>query len=56
MGIRAAIIKTGIDNGSNVEVLSGLKEGEEVIISMNTSATKATAARTDNGPRGPFPF
>jgi HlyD family secretion protein len=56
MGIRPAIIKTGIDNGSNIEVLSGLNEGDDVIITMNSSATKTTATRTDNGPRGPFPF
>lgn len=54
--LRPAIIKIGIDNGSNVEVLSGLKEGDEVIISMNTSATKTSTRSTNNGPGGPFPF
>ncbi len=53
--LRPAIIKIGIDNGSNVEILSGLNEGDEVIISMDT-AGKTTAKSPDNGPRGPFPF
>lgn len=56
MEMRPTIIKTGIDNGSNVEVLSGLKEGDEVIISMNTSTSKTTSKRTNEGPGGPFPF
>ncbi len=57
--MRPAIIKIGIDNGSNVEVLSGLKEGDEVIISMNSSTSKTTSSRTNDGPGGPggpFPF
>jgi HlyD family secretion protein len=54
-GIHPAPVMTGIDNGSNVEILSGLKEGDEVIISMSTTV-KSTAAKTNNGPSGPFPF
>ncbi len=54
MGIRPNMIKIGIDNGSNVEVISGLNEGDEVVIS--TGDANATAKKTtDNGPRG-FPF
>ncbi len=56
MEMRPAIIKIGIDNGTNVEVLSGLGEGDEVIIAMNTSTTKTSATRANEGPRGPFPF
>jgi HlyD family secretion protein len=53
MGIHPKMIKIGIDNGSNVEVLSGLNEGDEVIISTgDPSAVKKT---TDRGPGG-FPF
>lgn len=57
MGLRASIIKIGVDNGSIVEVLTGLKEGDEVIISMESSSGKSSAAKsTDRGPGGPFPF
>lgn len=55
MGIRPSRIKIGIDNGTNVEVLSGLKEGDEVVISTGDSEAKSTTKRTDNGPPG-FPF
>jgi len=51
------MIKIGVDNGSTVEVISGLKEGDEVIISMDSSSDKSAAAKTtDRGPGGPFPF
>ncbi|MGD0341404.1 MAG: efflux RND transporter periplasmic adaptor subunit [Bacteroidales bacterium] len=59
-GIRPVIITTGIDNGTNIEVLSGLKEGDEVVISMNESSSKAatttSTSSTANRPRGMFPF
>ena len=54
-GIRPNPIKTGIDNGTNIEVVSGLKEGDEVIISMSGDGS-ATTKKTQEGPRGPFPF
>jgi multidrug efflux pump subunit AcrA (membrane-fusion protein) len=50
------MIKIGIDNGSSVEVISGLKEGDEVIISIGNSAQKTSSKRADNGPPGGFPF
>jgi HlyD family secretion protein len=57
MVMRPSIIKIGVDNGSMVEVLTGLKEGDEVIISMESSSDKSAAAKTTNrGPEGPFPF
>jgi HlyD family secretion protein len=55
MGIRPNIIKIGIDNGTSVEVISGLNEGDEVVISVGDKATTAAAKKTDNGPPG-FPF
>jgi HlyD family secretion protein len=54
-GIRPNPIKTGIDNGTNIEVVSGLKEGDEVIISMSGDGS-TTTKKTQEGPRGPFPF
>ncbi|HVN57599.1 MAG TPA: efflux RND transporter periplasmic adaptor subunit [Bacteroidales bacterium] len=55
MGLRPAFITVGIDNGTNLEVVSGLKENDEVIVAMNTGKKKASAS-TNSGPRGPFPF
>ncbi len=55
-GIRPNPIKTGIDNGTNIEVVSGLKEGDEVIISMSGDGAASSTKKTDNGPPGPFPF
>lgn len=55
--LRPAGIITGIDNGSDIEVLSGLNEGDEVIIAMVDEAKKASSSDNNNaGPRGPFPF
>jgi len=55
-GLRPIPVKTGIDNGSSIEVISGLNEGDEVIISMNTGEVKTAAAKSNDGPPGPFPF
>lgn len=54
--LRPVIVTIGIDNGTNFEILSGLKENDEVIVSMNSGGKKATATKTNNSPRGPFPF
>jgi HlyD family secretion protein len=53
-GIRPNRVTTGIDNGTYVEILSGLKEGDEVVISMSDGTE--TATQSNEGPRGPFPF
>jgi HlyD family secretion protein len=49
-GIRPLPVTIGIENGSNVEILTGLKEGDEVIISMNDPAKKATTRTNAGGP------
>jgi HlyD family secretion protein len=56
-GLRPVPVKIGIDNGTNVEILTGLKEGDEVIISMSGGTTeKAGLNRNNEGPKGPLPF
>jgi HlyD family secretion protein len=42
-GLRPKLVAVGIDNGNNVEILSGLNEGDEVIISMKSGSHKASA-------------
>lgn len=55
-GIKPLPVSVGIQNGSNVEILSGLKEGDEVIISMTSTARKESSSRQNAGPGGPMPF
>lgn len=55
-GIHPVFVTVGIENGSNVEILSGLKEGDEVLIAMSSGATRDASSRQNEGPRGPFPF
>ena len=56
-GIHPVPVKIGIDNGTNVEILSGLNEGDEVVMSMTGGSQKTTATTSQQGrPRGPFPF
>lgn len=52
--IQPVQVKTGIDNGKNVEIVSGLNEGDEVIISMTGGSGKAAAIR-DEEPDRHFP-
>lgn len=56
MGLRPAVIKIGIDNGSTVEILSGLKEGDQVVVSVGDKDAKAVVKKSNDGPPGPFPF
>jgi multidrug efflux pump subunit AcrA (membrane-fusion protein) len=55
-GIRPNRVKIGIDNGTSVEILEGLKEGDEVVIAMSGGSSKNQSASQNQGPRGPFPF
>ena len=55
-GIRLAVIVLGIENGSNVEITSGLNEGDEVVISMSGGTIKKATSRANMGPGGPMPF
>lgn len=54
-GLRPKPITVGIDNGSYVEILSGLNEGDEVVVSMSDGSKKESSS-ANQGPRGPFPF
>ena len=54
--IRPLRITAGIDNGTSIEVVSGLGEGDEVIVSIDDGDEKAASTGPDNGPPGPFPF
>lgn len=56
MGLRPNMIKIGIDNGNSVEVLSGLKEGDEVVVSLGSKDSKTAVKKTNDGPPGGFPF
>ncbi|MFN8210695.1 MAG: efflux RND transporter periplasmic adaptor subunit [Bacteroidales bacterium] len=56
MGLRPVKVKVGIDNGTNFEILSGLKENDEVIVSMNAGKSKTATTTSSSRPRGPFPF
>jgi len=53
--IRPAMITLGIENGSKVEIASGLNEGDEVVISMSGGKKKENTSR-NMGPGGPMPF
>jgi len=52
-GLKPVIIRLGIQNGSNVEVLSGLKEGDEVVVAM-TDPLKRSGTGRAGGPPMPF--
>ena len=49
-------VTIGIENGSSVEILSGLNQGDEAIISMTNKNSKASSSRQNGGPGGPMPF
>ncbi len=45
-GLRRNMVKIGIENGTSVEILSGLNEGDEVIISMTMGTDKSSSTGT----------
>ena len=55
-GIRPVMVKLGIENGSKVEIASGLNEGDRVIIAMAGGKKKESTSGNNTGPRGPMPF
>ena len=55
-GIRPNRVKVGIDNGTDMEILEGLKEGDEVVIAMSGFTSSKKTTNQNQGPRGPFPF
>jgi HlyD family secretion protein len=54
--IKPVKIIAGIDNGTFIEILSGLNEGDEVIVSMSDGLAETAAGKKQDMPRGPFPF
>jgi len=54
-GLRPVVVTLGIENGSKVEIASGLIEGDEVVISMSGGKKKESTSR-NIGPGGPMPF
>lgn len=54
--IRPAMIETGIDDGSNVEIVSGLDEGAKVVTAMEviTAATEKSDDSEDDEQKSPF--
>jgi HlyD family secretion protein len=55
-GMASKSVQIGIDNGSKMEILSGVKEGDEVVVSMSGTAGSVVKTSASDAPRGPFPF
>ncbi len=52
---KQAVVTTGISDDTNIEILSGLTEGEQIVIKTNASGTAAKTTTTTNNPtRGGF--
>jgi HlyD family secretion protein len=55
-GLHSHTVNIGIENGSTVEILSGLNEGDNVIVSMDDGKNTVVTTRQSDVPRGPMPF
>lgn len=55
--LQPKLVSVGITNGNNTEITEGLKEGEEIVVSLTTSAAiQAAGASTEQSPFMPkFP-
>ena len=51
--IRPAVIETGVTDGSIVQIISGLKEGDEVITAMKKGKV-ATEKKEEESQNNPF--
>ena len=51
---RTQTVKTGLEDGVNVEILEGLNEGEEVVVSTAVSGAGSLPRGGPGGPGGPF--
>ena len=47
-------IKIGLNNGSNVEVLEGLNEGEQVVVGEVSAADRANMRNNNSNMRNPM--
>lgn len=52
--IRPAMVEIGIDDGSNVEVISGLKEGDLVVTSLEVGTAEEVLANDEDSNKSPF--
>ena len=51
---RTQPVKTGLEDGVNVEILEGLNEGEEVVVNTAVSGAGSLIVGGPGGPGGPF--
>ncbi len=53
--VKAISIETGLTNGTRTEVLSGINEGEEIIVGISMEAEAQKEAATERSPFAPGP-
>ena len=52
--IRPVLIETGLDDDLNVQVISGLHEGDEVVVSSTAGVSDTSVAKKDTAESSPF--
>jgi HlyD family secretion protein len=52
--IRPARVITGVTDGTNIEIISGLNEGDEVVTAMKLSSKKKTEKTKKETQKSPF--